>query len=363
MYFVMKRNRNIKESMNKAQTKFELLKYRYLPYWVIAVFSIAATFVRLYILPDWGIGIHFLMFLVQVVTLTIIWQLVKKLNSFLDKRIPFEDGAITRVILQIALTLLIVGPVFTAIFIVGNRSVPQFATREFTGIAIIVFIVVIFLFNFAFYAYHFFGNWQDSVEAKAQLEVQAAQLEKEKFNLQYHQLRNQVNPHYLFNTLTSLDGLIHTNPELASRFVRHMAKVYRYVLQHKESEVVNLDEELDFIQHYIQLLHIRYSDGLKITTDVSEKAKDKGVVMVTLQMLIDNAIKHNIVQTNEPLHISISDEADYLIVKNNKQLRRQIDSSNGQGIRQLKQLYSYLTEKQVVVEETNSEYAIKVPLL
>jgi two-component system LytT family sensor kinase len=259
--------------------------------------------------------------------------------------------------------LLIVAPISGTLFYFFHHMVPGFGDRLVFGIVVILFIVVIFLFNFAFYAYYFFGNWQNSVEDKAQLEVQAATLEKEKLDLQYHQLRNQVNPHYLFNTLTSLDGLIHTNPELASEFVRHMAKVYRYVLQHKESEVVNLDEELEFIKHYIQLQHIRYADGLKITIDVSAKAKDKGIVMVTLQMLIDNAIKHNIVQPNEPLYITIKDEGDYLVVHNNKQLRRQMETSNGKGVLQLKQLYSFLTDKPIVIESTDKEYTIKIPLL
>lgn len=348
---------------NKLQKQILFLKYRFTPYFIIILFSFAASFVRMYMLPDWSFGMHFLLFLTQVSILTLIWLLIKWLNGFLDKRIPFSEGAITRVMLQILLTIVIVAPVFITMFIYSHKHMPSFVSREFTGVAIALFVVVIFLFNFAFYAFYFFNNWQGSIEDKAKLEVQAAQLEKDKFNLQYHQLRNQVNPHYLFNTLTSLDGLIHSNPELASEFVRHMAKVYRYVLQHKESEVVNLDEELDFIQHYIQLLHIRYAEGLKITRNISATAKDKGIVMVTLQMLIDNAVKHNIVQSNEPLCINIQDEGDYLVVHNNKQLRKQIETSNGQGLVQLKQLYSYLTDKAIVIEDTANEYAIKIPLL
>lgn len=339
------------------------LKYRFTPYFIIVMFSFVASFVRIYMLPDWSIGMHFLLFLLQVGMLTIIWLLIKSLNNFLDRRIPFDRGAITRIVLQIALTLLIVAPIFIGIFILMHKQLPAFVNREFIGIAVALFVVVIFLFNFVFYAFYFFSNWQGSIEDKAKLEVQAAELEKEKFNLQYHQLRNQVNPHYLFNTLTSLDGLIHTNPELASEFVRHMAKVYRYVLQHKESEVVNVDEELEFIQHYIRLQHIRYGNGLKITYAISDAAKDKGIVMVTLQMLIDNAIKHNIVQVNEPLHIHITDKDGYLVVHNNKQLRRQIETSNGKGILQLQQLYTYLTEEQVIIENTDKDYTIKIPLL
>lgn len=348
---------------NKQQSQLQLLKYRATPYTIIIMFSLFASLLRYYLLPDWSLYIHLLMLFTQIVILTCIWHIVKWLNALLDKRIPFYKGAITRVVLQISLSLLLIAPIFIALFFLTHKHFPAFINKEFLGIVIALFTIVIFLFNFAFYAFHFFGNWQKSVEDKAALEVQAADLEREKSTLQYHQLRNQVNPHYLFNTLTSLDGLIHTNPDLASEFVRHMAKVYRYVLRHTENEVVNLNEELEFIQHYIQLLQIRYAGGINIDMKISAAAKDKGIVMVTLQMLIDNAIKHNIVQENEPLHITIKDEDNYIVIYNNKQLRKQIESSNGQGLIQLKELYSYLTDKPVVIEETADMYTIKLPLL
>ena len=191
----------------------------------------------------------------------------------------------------------------------------------------------------------------------------AAELEKEKFNLQYHHLRNQVNPHYLFNTLTSLDGLIQTNPSLASEFVRHMSKVYRYTLQHKDNEVVSVAEELEFIRHYKELLSIRYGDGLIINEQICKEATEKGIVMITLQLLIDNAIKHNSVQPSSPLKISIRNEGDYLVVQNNLQLRKQIETSNKQGLQQLKQLYQYLSDKPIDVEENGRQFTIKIPLL
>jgi LytS/YehU family sensor histidine kinase len=276
---------------------------------------------------------------------------------------PFEHGPVKRIVIQLLICIGILAPIVAVGIYFGRPYMPVYVNKQFLAIAAILFVVLISLFNFSFYAGYFFNNWQKSIEEKAQIEIQAAELEKEKFDLQYHQLRNQVNPHYLFNTLTSLDGLIHTNPELASEFVRHMAKVYRYVLRHKESEVVNLDEELEFIQHYIRLQHIRYADGLKITHDISATAKDKGIVMITLQMLIDNAIKHNIVQANEPLTITIKDEGDYLVVHNNKQLRKQIETSNGQGLMQLQQLYTYLTDKKILIEDADNDYTIKIPLL
>ena len=95
--------------------------------------------------------------------------------------------------------------------------------------------------------------------------------------MQYHHFRNQVNPHFLFNTFSSLDGLIQTNPELASEFVRHLSKVYRYVLEHKENEVVSLETEINFIRNYISLLQIRYKNVLEINLDISRRQRLKRV--------------------------------------------------------------------------------------
>jgi LytS/YehU family sensor histidine kinase len=188
------------------------------------------------------------------------------------------------------------------------------------------------------------------VERNAELQVKAAQLEKERSLMQYHHLKNQVNPHFLFNTLTSLDGLIQTNAELASEFVRHMAKVYRYVLEHKENEVVSIQTELDFIEHYISLLKIRHGNALQIDIKVSDEGREKGIVMVTLQMLIDNAIKHNMMQETLPLVISIWDNDTCLHVRNNKQLKRAIELSSKQGLQQLEQLYNFLSKETITIK-------------
>ncbi|MBS1771537.1 MAG: histidine kinase [Bacteroidetes bacterium] len=347
----------------REQKRINFVQYRLTPYFVILLFTFAMSIVRGYLIPEWGIGRHILAFVMQTVGMTCVWQLVKAISKRLDKYMPFEHGPVKRIVVQLLICILILGPVVIIGIYYGKPYMPVYVNKQFLTIAAVLFVILISLFNFSFYAGYFFKNWQESVMEKASLEVEAAELQKEKSTMQYHQLRNQVNPHYLFNTLTSLDGLIHTNPDLASEFVRHMAKVYRYVLRHTENEVVNLDEELEFIQHYIQLLQIRYAKGINIEMKISPAAKDKGIVMVTLQMLIDNAIKHNIVQENEPLHITIKDEDDYIVIHNNKQLRKQIESSNGQGLIQLKELYGYLTDKPMVIEETPDNYTIKLPLL
>ncbi|HKZ68246.1 MAG TPA: histidine kinase, partial [Chitinophagaceae bacterium] len=254
-------------------------------------------------------------------------------------------------------------PVMIGIAVVGRPYAPSFINNKFITLIIILILVITVLLNFVLSAFYFFSQWQKSVQEKAELQVQTAEMEKERSILQYHHLKNQVNPHFLFNTFSSLDGLIQTDPELASDFVRHLSKVYRYVLEHKENEVVSVQTEVDFIQHYISLLTIRYKDVLKIKLDISPAGLEKGIVMVTLQMLIDNAIKHNSLDTENPLQIRIWDEDGYLHIHNNKQLRRQIETSNKHGLQQLKELYSYLTKQKVIIKETAETFEINLPLL
>lgn len=314
-------------------------------------------------IPEWSFEIQMLAFLGQFILLCGIWLMIKVLSNYLDKKIPFSQNVSLRLFIQIGASLLVFEPVFAFLAVVGRPYLPSFANKQFITLGFVLLSVMVVLLNLGSSAYYFFRQWQQSVEEKAALQVGAAEMEKDKSIMQYHNLRNQVNPHFLFNTFTSLDGLIQTNPELASEFIRHLSKVYRYVLEHKENEVVSLQTEIDFIKHYISLLHMRYNSVLEINMDISSPGKEKGIVMVTLQMLIDNAIKHNALQAESPLKISIWDEGEYLHVRNNKQLRKQIETSNKQGLQQLKELYSYLTNKPVIIQDGEKSFEINLPLL
>src|SRR5690606_15421651 len=137
-----------------------------------------------------------------------------------------------------------------------------------------------------FFIREYFEKWQQSID-------RAERLEKEKAQVQFDNLKNQLNPHFLFNALTSLNSLIKTNPQLASDFLQHMSRVYRYVLRHKDKHVVSLHEELDFISNYLFLMKTRFGEAFQFTCEVPEKEKEKGIVPVTLQILIENAVKHN----------------------------------------------------------------------
>jgi two-component system, LytTR family, sensor kinase len=337
----------------------------YLPLRIIVVASLLMEISRVFLIPSWTLWQHATAFIFQSSTLLFEWWLLTRINSYFDKVMPFAEGAGKRIIVQIILSVILLSPI---LFLVDALTPVffgelEFMTPQFQSIMYVVFILVIAMINLSFYGSFFFKQWKDSIEEKAMLQVQAADAEKNKVLAQYHHLKNQVNPHFLFNTLTSLDGLIHSSPSLASSFVRHLAKVYRYVLEHSESEVVTIERELAFLNHYMPVLKIKHGESLHISVNVSPGAQEKGIAMVTSQMLIDNAIKHNIVHSKSPLRIEISNDADYLVFTNNKQLRQQIETSTKRGLKQLQELYQFLHESPVQIVDTGTSFTVKLPLL
>jgi two-component system, LytTR family, sensor kinase len=341
------------------------MNIKYLAYKIFFGSSVALAVLRVFVAKSWPVQVHVLLFLIQLVLLVTSWEVCKYLNRSFENKFSFDKSVLKRLVPQVSASAIICLPL---VFLVNKLIIPYLPIKVyynagFEAITYVLLFLILTLMNFSFYATYLFKQWQKSIEDKALLQLQAVEMEKDKSMMQYHHLKNQVNPHFLFNTFTSLDGLIQTNPDLASEFVRHLSKVYRYVLEHKENEIVSLQTETAFINNYTPLLSIRYKNALDINIDISQQAMEKGIVMVTLQMLIDNAIKHNSLQTEFPLKINIWNEGEYLYVSNNKQLRKQIETSNKKGLHQLIGLYAFLTETPVIINDMPQRFEIKLPLL
>ena len=196
-----------------------------------------------------------------------------------------------------------------------------------------------------------------------QLENKTAVLEREKATIQYDSLKQQLNPHFLFNSLTSLAGLIEADQQIAGDFLQRMSDMYRYILKSGDQEIVTLAEEIKFVQLYIDIQQTRFGNGLSVQINVPEAFLNHRIAPVTLQNMIENAIKHNIVDEGTPLLVNIRIENDYLIVCNNLQKKNMVEASNKTGLRQFVSLYKFLSEKPVIVEENESEFVVKIPLL
>jgi len=210
--------------------------------------------------------------------------------------------------------------------------------------------------NLIYFGTKYFFNWKHDL-------INLANIQREQAIVKYNALQNQLNPHFLFNALTSLNSLIFENQQLASDFLQQLSKVYRYVLQNKERQTVPLSTELEFISHYISLLKTRFRSAIVFNVVLTGDSKEKQIVPVTVQVLIENAIKHNVVSSDRPLRISIEVSDGYLEVLNTVNKKSQVESSNRQGLENLKSLYQYLTDKPVHIVEVDDSFKVRIPLI
>lgn len=180
---------------------------------------------------------------------------------------------------------------------------------------------------------------------------------------QFEALRNQINPHFLFNSFNVLTGLVHKDANLASDFIQQLSKVYRYLLYNQEKEVVSLRAEMEFVEAFIFLLRIRFGDSLNVNIDLQEDQLESYTIPpAAIQLPVENAIKHNIVSQKDPLTIKIFVEDDYLIIQNNLQRRQTYIESGGLGLQNIQQRFTYLTHKEVQIEEGATHFVVRLPL-
>jgi LytS/YehU family sensor histidine kinase len=200
-----------------------------------------------------------------------------------------------------------------------------------------------------------FIQWQDALKS-------VQKLREENLIFQNETLKNQVNPHFLFNSLNTLSSLIGSHPETAEEFILKLSSIYRYILENSVKDKVPLNAELEFIRDYFFLHKIR-DDG-KIDLKVTVQDRDKYEILpVSLQILVENAIKHNKATMEEPLRISIIIDSDMIVVKNNLQRMATQIKSTEIGLKNLSARVKLISGKDLVIEETNEHFIVKVPLL
>jgi len=176
-------------------------------------------------------------------------------------------------------------------------------------------------------------------------------------------LKNQLDPHFLFNSLNVLSSLIEENPESAQKFTTSLSKVYRYVLEQKNKELVTVNEELEFAKTYMSLLKMRFEDSIIFEIPDQSTNPESKVVPLSLQLLLENAVKHNMVTTSKPLHIKIYEDNGNLVVENNLQPKQIVRKSSGVGLENIKQRYNLLSTKRVLINQKANSFAVSIPML
>ncbi len=218
--------------------------------------------------------------------------------------------------------------------------------------ALLCIIMIIAIYE----SIYFMNELRTSVE-------EGENLKRESLSAQLNALRSQVNPHFLFNNLNTLSSLIPEDPKHAVDFVQQLSKVYRHILEVKDEKSILLKDELDLLNAYTFLLKTRFDKNLDVIINIPEEKLQKRIVPLSLQILMENAIKHNIVSADKPLHIAISALNGSLVVSNNLQMKNQVNECTGIGLENIRNRYKLISEQPVKVTTSDNNFTVAIPLI
>lgn len=287
------------------------------------------------------------------------WKGMVYLTEKLEQKLPWLEHPVKRMIYQVlVLFIFFVLVIFAglSVWIILSEDL-EFSTAAGEMIpSLKVALIFMFLSLLAGNAVLFFKNWKEAT-------IQQEELKRAHLALQYQSLKDQVRPHFLFNSLSSLATLINTDAEKATHFVHKLADVYRYVLEQRENELVSLKEELQFLEDYIYLQKIRFGESLKVEYSL-ELDQTRMVIPLALQMLVENAIKHNEISDQSPLTVEIlSTGQNHIIIKNNLQKKEVPEESLGMGIENLRKRIEVFSKEPLQIFEESGAFIVRIPTI
>jgi len=217
------------------------------------------------------------------------------------------------------------------------------------------------LFFILVYGTHIFINSMKNVK---DLELLSARQKKESITAQYAALKNQIDPHFFFNSLSVLSSLIYENPDLTTEYISHLSKHYRYILETNTDSFISVDKELDILDSYFFLIRIRYPDYISLSVNLTDETRSNSIILPhSLLMLVENAVKHNLFTKDNKLLIEIFEDDKYLIVRNKINKRTLLQESTGIGLKNITMRYSIDCRKAVLIEESGNCFVVKLPKL
>ncbi|NNC69654.1 MAG: histidine kinase [Flavobacteriaceae bacterium] len=285
------------------------------------------------------------------------------LNAYLSSRWDWVKQTNARVAVGIIGTLVYIVPVVLGInyvLFVGIQDLDpsKFFSGNFFWIHIFYIILSLAVATFM-HARDFMRNWKAALGKETKIQKVIAGTASAQFDA----LKNQLDPHFLFNSLNVLTSLIDEDPNNAQKFTTSLSKVYRYVLEQKNKDLVTVEDELNFARTYMSLLKNRFEDSIIFEIPDNVSNPDAKVVPLSLQLLLENAVKHNTVAANKPLHIKIYETENSLVVENNLQPKQVVKKSSGVGLANIVQRYALLTKREMTIEETSKKFRVSIPML
>ncbi|MBP2282571.1 sensor histidine kinase YesM [Flavobacterium sp. CG_23.5] len=292
------------------------------------------------------------------------------INAFLDKKWDWLEQTNLRVYFGIIATILYTIPVVLGIdyltFVVFQKLDPsEFFNERMLWVHLFYIILSLGVSTFM-HARSFMAKWKNA----SKKEVTQQKIIAGTASAKFESLKNQIDPHFLFNSLNVLSSLIEENPENAQRFTTSLSKIYRYVLEQKDKELVSVEEELAFAKTYMNLLKMRFENSLFYELPSQEDwiasslaMTEAKVVPLSLQLLLENTVKHNVVSEQRPLHIRIFIEGDYLVVENDYQKKEVLQDRQGVGLQNIIDRYGIITNRKVLIAQNEKTFSVKIPIL
>ena len=293
--------------------------------------------------------------LIMISLTATLWILLWKGNEFLSgilsRKISWIEYPVRRFVAGFVATVVYT---LSVVFVLGTLYERFFTV--YLSSTVVTSVVIALVISLFMHGRSFLLNWRMA-------SIEAERFERESIMARYESLKNQVSPHFLFNSLNALTHLVYQDKDKASKFIHQLSQVYRYVLDTRHREVVSLAEEIDFVRSYIFLQQIRFGSKLEIQIEPGEYGNGF-VPPLAIQMLIENAIKHNIVSEEDPLRVKVFETGRFAVVENNLQLKtRRDEHSSGVGLENIRQRYEMLSKEKVLVEKDDYCFRVSIPLL
>jgi len=285
------------------------------------------------------------------------------INDSLSNKWDWIEHTNTRIWAGIVTTILYTVPAVLLIdyvnfIVISGHNVDRFFSGRYLW-QHVFYIILSFGVSAFIHARGFMIQWKNSVKQESTKQEIVAKTETAKFE----SLKNQLDPHFLFNSLNVLTSLIGENPQQAERFTTKLSKVYRYVLEQRNKDLVPIEEELKFAKTYMELLGMRFEEAVQFNIPDNISNNELKIVPLSLQLLLENAVKHNVVSTSKPLTINIYEEGSYLIITNNVNPKEAIGKSTKIGLQNIADRYGLITDKGVKIENNNKTFKVSLPLL
>lgn len=285
------------------------------------------------------------------------------INVYLDKKWDWLEQTNLRVYYGILVTVLYTVPIVLGInyyiyVILQDVSLEVFFSNKMIWVHLFYIILALGVSTFM-QARSFMVKWKQA----SKFEITQQKIIAGTANAKFESLKNQIDPHFLFNSLNVLSSLIEENPDNAQRFTTSLSKIYRYVLEQKDKELVSVEDELSFAKTYMNLLKMRFENSLFYELPTTNINPDAKVVPLSLQLLLENTVKHNIVSEQKPLHIRIFIDGDYLAIQNDFQKKEVLQDRQGVGLQNIVNRYGIITNRKVLIEQNEKTFTVKIPIL